>query len=176
MTDVSLEISGDASSVEFFLDRINTALNPVALVEFLTGQVVPWLNARGAERFRGEGDDVVGKWQPLQMSTQLERIRGKQQGLWDIGPDHPINVRTHELEDYITHSLGYTLPSSLGATLTYPDPKDANASIKEKMKTAQQGRTSPSTVPRPVLGINERDLAYVLQRLATHVMGKEVPV
>jgi hypothetical protein len=38
--------------------------------------------------------------------------------------------------------------------------------LAEKVKTAQQGKDNPRTVPRPVLGMNEVDLAFVLEGLS----------
>lgn len=125
---------------------------------------------RAAQRFAGEGDDVSGKWAPLLPATQEIRSRGE----WPVGPTSPINKRTGELEDYITKSDAQVVAHSLGATMTYPKPT-TRKSISQKMKTAQQGRSIPRTVPRPVLGLNERDLSAVLLGLAFHVRGYKVP-
>lgn len=179
MTVVTLDIRGDATSVEFMLERVNTALSSEALVEFMTLQVAPFLGERARERFKNEGDDAVGKWAPLSYATQRIRAAGAQQGFWQVGPSHPINRRTGELEDYIASGNGYTVPVAAGdVTMTYPDPTDhgfnMSTELKEKVSTAQKGKTYPSTVPRPVLGLSERDMAYVLERLATHVVGSGV--
>lgn len=173
MTEVTVEVRVDARSVEAMMERVNTALSSAALVEFLTGEVVPWLNERGKSRFASEGDEVSGKWAPLQFTTQRIRMEGAQRGQWDVGPDHPINVRTHELEDYITGTIGYTVPTTLGATLTFPDPKKLTPELKKKMEAAQRGLSDPKTPARPVLGLGEADLAWVLERLAVHVTGND---
>lgn len=171
MTEMTLDIKTDASNVEWMLERVNTALHPVALVEFLTGEVVPFLNERGKARFASEGDDISGTWQPLAPATQNIRAFGAAQGLWNIAPDHPINVRSHELENYITGTIGYTVPGTEGAILTFPDPHAITPELEAKMETAQRGRSNPRTPPRPVLGVNERDMTWVLERLAMHVLG-----
>lgn len=176
MSEVTIEIRGDASGVEFMLERVNTALSAVALVEFMTEQVAPFLGVRAKERFKNEGDDAVGKWAPLGYMSQRIRSFGRQAGFWTVGDSHPINRRDGELEEYITSGIGYTIPTGAGdVTMAYPDPTDPgfnmSTELKDKISTAQRGRTSPSTVPRPVLGVSERDMVYVLERLALHITG-----
>lgn len=159
----------DTRNAEELLLRVNTALNPTALSEFLIGDVGPWLQERGRQRFAQEGDDVSGKWAPLQDSTQRIREAGQQAGFWTVGPEHPINKRTGELEDYITHGVGTTIPWSSGSSLVFPDPSPMPKDLRAKLKTAQRGSPNPRTVARPVLGLNEQDLQVVLTRLLNHI-------
>lgn len=145
------------------LNRIDSSLSAVGLAAFLHGAVGPWVKERASDRFASEGDDVSGQWAPLSSATV--EIREKA----GFGGDHPINKRTGELEAYITQGqIGVVASPGLGV-LKYPDNPPRTKAIREKMKTAQQGRTRPSTVARPVLGLNERDLAQVLTMLAFHV-------
>lgn len=167
---LDFQIVGDRNGVQAMLARLDSALSPVGLMFFLTGTVGPWVRHRAQERFQTEGDDVSGKWAPLAPATQEIRSRGE----WPVGAASPINKRTGELENYITGSDALVVGHTLGATLTYPGTKTTRKSVLEKVKTAQQGRSNPRTPARPVLGLNERDLAYVVTMLAFHVKGGRV--
>lgn len=160
---IDFEIVGSRQGVQAMLEHIDSALSPVGLAAFLHGAVTPWLKQRAANRFKGEGDDAVGKWAPLQESTLLIR-----EG-YGFGPG-PINRRTGELENYIVGG-GSDVTAVPGlATLVYPDPNKARGPhLSKKVQTAQMGKTSPKTVKRPVLGMNETDLAAVMTKLAIHV-------
>lgn len=157
---ISVQIIGDDSGVQKMLAVLDTALNPVAIAGFLTGVVEPYVHERAEARFADEGDDVVGPWQPLKPATVAIR---QAQG---YGGAHPINVRTGELESYITEGPGNTLVHPFGATLTMPG-QPATGDLADKVRTAQEGDTR--TVARPVMGLNEQDLAFVLLALARHV-------
>jgi hypothetical protein len=167
MAFLDFQIVGDRNGVQAMLARLDATLSPMGLSFFLKGTIGPWLRKRAADRFTSEGDDVTGKWAPLQPATQEIRARGD----WPIGAGSPINKRTGELENYIIGSDSLVVPHTLGATLTFPGRKTTKRSVVQKMETAQKGRANPRTVPRPVLGMNERDLAYVVTMLAFHVKG-----
>lgn len=169
---VDVEFIGDDSGVQYMLHKADTAFNSVALVTFLTTEVQPYLQQRAKSRFANEGDDVVGRWVPLRDATQSIREAGRNQGLWTVGDDHPINVRTHEMENYVTSGQGNVFPVGIGgATMQYPRPS-GKKSIRDKMRTAQKGGMAPNsghqTVPRPVIGLNEQDLMFVLTALSYH--------
>jgi hypothetical protein len=165
---IDIQIIGDSSGVQAMLNHLDTALNPVAVAGFLGATVDPYLRMRMSDRFRKEGDDVVGKWTPLAQVTQ--DIRQKQ----GFGSAHPINRRTGRLEDFIVGSPNQLTIHSLGATLTLPGNKPLGE-MKDKVETAQKGRLRPHTLPRPVLGMNERDLAFVLTALAFYVKRGPTP-
>jgi hypothetical protein len=169
MIDVS--IIGTTKGVQAQLEALDTALNPLAVAAFLGAEVAPYLQQRAKARFADEGDDVVGRWLPLKEATERIRLAGAEQGLWNVGPAHPINVRTHEMEEYVTSGLGELLPTAFGAVLNYPRPRQSS-SLRAKMKGAQQGTSDGRTPPRPVIGLNERDLIFVLQALAWHMASK----
>lgn len=147
--------------VERMLRSLDTALNPVAIAGFLSGVVDPYLRGRAGSRFRNEGDDVVGKWMPLREATQTIRAD------LGYGAAHPINKRTGELEDYIVNSPNSLNIHPWGASLTLPGKAPSNSELRKKVVTAQAGMDR--TVPRPVLGMNERDLTFVLLALAESV-------
>lgn len=163
---IDVQIIGDSSGVQAMLNHLDTALNPVAIAGFLGATVDPYLRSRMKDRFAGEGDDVVGKWIPLAQTTQDIR---QQQG---YGAAHPINRRTGDLENYIVGSPNAISIHGLGATLTMPGNRPTGE-LKKKVETAQRGKANrPVTPPRPVLGMNEKDLAFVLTALAFHVKGR----
>lgn len=159
---IDIQIIGDSRGVTEMLRRIDQSLSPVGLEFFMKQSVEPWLQSRARDRFQDEGDDAVGTWEPLKQSTVM--IRGQRYG------EHPINRRTGELEDYITQSPGDAHELGSGAVLVYPGNK-ASGELLQKVETAQRGKPSPSTVPRPVLGMNETDLAFVLGGLAKFIQG-----
>lgn len=160
---IEFEIVGNERGVEAMLMSINSALSPIGLAAFLHGGVGPWIQQRAAARFNAEGDDVSGKWAPLQEATvHIRETSG-------FGGEHPINKRTGELEAYITKGQINVTTTVGQGTLTYPGNPPSSRGLQEKMRTAQKGRTSPSTVARPVLGLNERDLSVIMTMLAFHI-------
>lgn len=160
---IAIEIAGNNEGVEQMLLALDTALNPEAIALFLGAEVGPWLEQRARARFANEGDDAVGKWAPLKQSTvDIRQSQGYGAG--------PINYRTGELEEFITGSGNSVIPTPWGAELTFPGASPIGE-MEEKVSTAQQGKGYPSTVPRPVLGLSETDLVFVLTALAFHIEG-----
>lgn len=172
-TGVSIEMIGDSSGVQRMLHAADTAFSTTGLMSFLTMDVGPYLQTRAKGRFAAEGDDVSGKWAPLRPATEAIREAGRSQGLWSVGDAHPINVRTGELEDYITGGQGAVFPSGMaGARIQYPRIT-GKPTVRKKMKIAQKGGLAPNsghqTPPRPVIGLNEQDLVFVLTSLSLHL-------
>lgn len=159
---VRLIVDVDKDNVEEMLNRVSNALSTVGMYAFLYGAVGPWLRERAEDRFQAEGDDVSGKWLPLEAYTQ--RVRSAA----GYGAQHPINRRTGELESYITDGGWDVISAGAFSQLTFPG-NAPSVSEAVKVSAAQIGVTYPSTPARPVLGVNEVDLAYVLAALATHV-------
>lgn len=149
------------STVEKALAQLEQTLT-FGMVKFLGEEVALYIKQRAARRFQNEGDDVSGKWAPLLPVTQY--IRSTSEGL-DVGPDHPINKRTGELEAWVTKSSFVVSEASGGAVLQYPSKKP-QGELEEKVITAQQGKSYPDTVARPVLGVNQTDMLFVLTQLA----------
>lgn len=160
--NVSLTITSDSRDVQAMLDRVSDALDTVGMYTFLNAEVGPWLRERAQNRFANEGDDVVGIWAPLEAYTVSVRDSG------GYGGEHPINKRSGELESYIVDGGWDVTASTALSILTFPGTLP-NPSQAVKVVTAQTGATYPRTPPRPVLGMNEADLGFVLAALATHV-------
>jgi|KBSMisStaDraftv2_1062788.scaffolds.fasta_scaffold593758_2 hypothetical protein len=171
---MSIQLIGDVAGVQKMFEHLDSALNPIAIAAFLGAEITPYLQARAKARFSGEGDDVVGGWRPLSAVTENFRATGRAQGMWAVGDAHPINVRTHQLEQYITSGIGNVSPTPSGAILQYPNPSRVTRTLREKIKTAQQGKAQPRTPPRPVLGVNERDMTFLLLSLASHIKKHRV--
>lgn len=159
---VTYDFFSDDNGIQAVLMRMDTALNPVSIAEFLGATVEPWFHTRTQDRFLSEGDDVTGKWVPLSAATR--EIRTSQ----GFGAEGPINVRTTQLENYIVNSPGL-LESAGSASLTLPGTPATDV-LQKKLTTAQEGdRRTPA---RPVLGMNEKDLVFVLYALGGFVTKK----
>lgn len=167
---VRIVVDVDSENVEQMLARTSLALSAVGMFIFLNGAVGPWLKRRAEDRFAAEGDDVSGKWLPLEAYTTQIRSAG------GYGAEHPINKRTGELENYITQGGADVISAGGFSQLTFPG-NAPSAREATKVATAQIGALTPSTPARPVLGVNEVDLAFVLAALATHVtLAQTAPV
>ncbi len=154
----------DDRGVQKLLRRMDTALDPTAIAAFMGAVIHPYIQKRAKGRFASEGDDVSGKWDPLKEATNSFRIHSQP----SYPPEHPINARTGELERYITQSNPYISPTPAGAVYRYPGAP-AKGELRTKVETAQIGKPDPNTRPRPVLGMNENDLAFVVTALATYI-------
>lgn len=144
------------------IEQLAALLSPVGLQGFLSSTVGPYLSKRAKERFESEGDDVTGRWAPLKEATVTIRSD------LGFGGAHPINRRTGELEEWVVQGGWDAYPQMFGASLRYP----RNAPIgelRDKVETAQKGKSEPSTVKRPVLGVNEKDMIFVLAALAAGI-------
>lgn len=148
----------DDKHVQHVLAMLELKLSPSGLTGFMYSHVDPFIRARTASRFAGEGDDVTGAWHPLAKATEL--IRASK----GFTPSHPINERTARLKSVLVGRPGDAKPNGFGATLTYPGPI-GDASFWEKMSTAQGGSDNPPTPPRPVIGFNENDMLFVTTEL-----------
>jgi hypothetical protein len=159
---VMYSVSVDKTSVDAMLNKLARKISGPGLAFWLQGSVVPWLQTRAQQRFASEGDDVSGAWFPLKPFTQQARAAA------GYTPDHPINVRTGELERYITGDAGAVAAGPAFARLDYPSPP-GSGDLRDKVETAQIGKAFPSTPARPVLGVNIRDLEAAMLSLALYI-------
>lgn len=158
---LEVRYSIDTEMPIFQMQRLEAAISATGIAFFLGKEVGPYLVERAKRRFRSEGDDVTGKWAPLMPATQA--IREADTSI-TVGPDHPINHRTGELENWVTG----TAFKVAGGNLAFPG-KAPSGELISKIKTAQQGKASPRTVARPVLGINQADMVFITSRLFFHI-------
>lgn len=163
---MDIEIIGNMRGVQRVLRGMDTAMNPVALAGFMGAVVDPYLMNRARDRFRNEGDDVVGRWVPHAPATAIIRAG---QGF----PSGPINHRTGELERFITQR-GSVTATALGAVLVTPGVKPSGK-LKKKVQTAQSGspggKGQRPTPARPVMGLNWNDMGFLVGALAFHIQG-----
>ena len=142
-------------------------LDGIRMAAFLGAEVGPYLQRRAAARFKTEGDSASGKWAPLLPATQ--NIRATSPG-WQVGPAHPINKRTGELEAWVTQGQWAAMSHPEGASLRYPS-NAPNGELAEKVQTAQKGKSKPRTVARPVLAVDETDVMFITTRLLFMFQG-----
>ena len=153
----------DDKALRLSFDRLILLLSPAGAASFLGTSVGPYLSKRAGERFANEGDDAVGgAWAPLKPGTVAIREEMGFPG------EHPINVRTGELERWVVGSGWDAYPFGAGASLRYPGTAPTGT-LKEKVVTAQRGRKDPDTVARPVLAVNEADMLFVIAALAAQI-------
>lgn len=166
MTIIDINFEGDDSQVNRMLDYLDTKLSPEGMALWMENDLEEWLQARARNRFASEGGDAVGGggWLPLRPAT--EAIRASQ----GFPASHPINKRTGELEDLLTRGSAAIVVTGSGAIFKYPG-KVPRGELKTKFQTAQQGRAYPRTPPRPVLGVDEMDLAFILRSLVDWIMN-----
>jgi hypothetical protein len=146
------------------ITKLEMLVGPDGLATFLGATVGPYLRQRAQERFQSEGDDVTGPWLPLDPTTVAIR------DATGFGGEHPINRRTGELEDWVTQGDTFGYPIGSGATLLFPS-NEPTGRLRTKVETAQKGKKSPATPPRPVIGVNEKDLLFITAALAAAIQG-----
>lgn len=157
----------DNRQADAVLLRLENALSDSSMEAFLLRNTADYIHERTRARFAGEGDDVTGAWQPLLPATEHIRMNLGYPGA------HPINVRTGDMESYLTGDSGAITGQT---TWTFPAPGSATGELAEKIKTAQQGKAMPSTVPRPVIGMNNVDEAAITTDLEAYLRrGLMVP-
>lgn len=173
MSSVDVVITGNAAGILAMLNKIDSAFSPVGMARFMNTRVVPELRERARGRFAQEGDDASGKWAPLSPATVSIRQAGIDSGHFvGITASHPINVRTGDMEEYITQGSGDITHEGIGnISLHYPSRSlPSKKSIADKVRRAQVGDTR--TAKRPVLAVSETDLSFVVSNLAFHIRGR----
>lgn len=157
---MAVEIHVASEQAELLLKRLMLSLSVIGLSAYMEG-VDDFVKGRIRQRFAQEGDDVSGQWMPLKEATVAMRESAGYPG------EHPINVRTGEMYNLLTSGPARVTATSAGATYTHP--ASMTALNRDKIMTAQAGSDSPPTLPRPVLGLNERDLAALLYMFGMHL-------
>lgn len=159
---INVQIVGEDQGVRAMLMATLEAVDPAHMLLFMGGMVQPYIEARIAGRFSNEGDDVSGKWAPLSDTTRHIRETEGYPG------EHPINVRTGAMREWLLSAPPDFTATGFEASMAFPGG-DPSQSILDKLETAQMGRETPATQPRPVLGLGPADLAFVLQAMSEWV-------
>lgn len=152
---VDLSFLVEDADVQALLLSLELKLGPVEMGGFMSSIVAPYLKERVKARFENEGDDAVGKWAPLAPATVESRIA---QG---YGGEHPINIRTHELENFILAAPAQLTLDPFGVAITIKP--EASGKIENKLQYAQ--------ATRPVLGVGVVDLEFILTEMFLYVDG-----
>lgn len=161
---MKVALVGDSVGVSRMIAYLQIKLSNQGMMGWLAGAVNPFIRQRAQQRFDSEGDDASGRWTPLEESTHRWRE------FMGVPPDHPINVRTGEMESYITQSMAAIMPEAGGVILRYPG-KPPSSRLGEKVKTAQMGKPKPSTPARPVLALGMKDMNFTLGSLALYIQA-----
>ncbi len=161
------DVTFDTSSVDRMLDQLALAISPPSLMTWLQSDVSDKFSDDVSNRFVTEGDAKSGFWKELADPTNDIRIA------LGFAPESPINERTGELKHFVQTGREYLMgPGS--ATMKIPgDPPDPITA--QKLATAQQGTLKNpidqfgATDARPVLAVDETDLAQIMGMLAQHI-------
>lgn len=155
MSDFDVEFRVDSHDMDLILGRLTQSLTEERIAVFMEEEAMSYLHERISQRFAHEGDDIVGPWAPLRFST--EKVRGDA----GFGAAHPINERTGELRNWLIASHTVT-ESGDGVIGDIPGNASIGLELMDKLTTAQIGRSDPSTVARPVLGIGVVDMEAIV--------------
>ncbi len=163
---VGVTVDVDHRESDLLLRAIEQTLMGFNLFRYLVDHMQPYIRARTAARFRGEGDDASGAWAPLLEVTNDIRDH------YGFPREHPINRRTGELEAFMLTGVIDQSFTPDSAVMHYPGTPPTRA-LREKLKTAQQGRARPRTVARPVARVSQADMAWFLNNF-TFWFGRQV--
>lgn len=151
--------------VEALIHRMDDAVAPPSMVQFMEQIVEPWQRAELVRRFHSEVDPTGKPWPPLAYMTQEERQRE------GYTAAHPILQRTGDLLHWMTAG-GDAGMLPTGASIIFPT-QNASTEDQEKYKIAQLGGKNPYPVPpRPILGWVPNDLAQAMALLEGWVYGR----
>lgn len=167
MTSVVVTLNPqDEIAVRRYFLRLSEGLMSNSLRQWVYTNARPYLQSRARRRFETEGDDVTGPWAELSLATQGFRRRH------GFPPEHPINVRTGGLRQYVTQTYDMT-EGWREVTFNMPGRAD-NSVIRKKYRAAQRGGVGKSGLPfpaRPVIAMNENDQRRLTDRFAGWVNG-----
>jgi len=161
---IIVDVRIDTAQVQAIMAILQARLSSPGLHGWLHGVMVPFLQNRAINRFANEGDEVTGKWTPLKASTVMIRQAHGHPG------DHPINVRTGQMRNFIVAAPGSTKGSAGYAALTWPGPVPTGK-MMTKVQTAQVGNPGANTVARPILGVGPNDSIFAIAALTQYLLA-----
>lgn len=163
---VDLQIEGDSREVHLRLKGLEQAFNPVLMAANLFRRRIHDDVVEQIERrFQSETDPTGKPWAPLAPYTEQMRADG------GFGPAHPINVRTGTMKRHLLDSPPSIIPTPGSVTYRHP-ATPGEGDVPNKIKVAQMGGQQSGfrdTPPRPVLGMDESDLALILWNISLHI-------
>lgn len=167
---IDLTILVDQAQAQRAIRAVALATTPGNYARFHYSFTSPYMRSKAKDRFRSHGDTASGPWAPLRDAT--EEIREN----YGFPGASPINVRTHELESFVTGKPGEVQITPLDAGFFFP-ARPTSRAIKEKLETAQRGKPGGTplfggrqgmgapTPPRPVAAMDATDLIHTLAAL-----------
>lgn len=145
----------EAESAEAFIEKMELALGPERITEFLEGPTNEWITNRAHERFDHEGDSASGEWGGLSQATvDIREALGYGDG--------PINERTGQLRRWAVSSGTITEEEgSIGGIWPGDDPV---GQLIPKVEHARKGGISDWGNPfpaRPVVAFDAEDVTGI---------------
>jgi hypothetical protein len=158
MSFVDIDVDVNATSVLAMLERVDDSVSMAHIVRAFTpdGPVVEALQRDVVDRFREEGDEASGAWEPLAPATEDRRFRmGYGEG--------PINRRTGKMYRWLTTDAGDVDVAGDGLFFTWPDvPGD----MAKRFETAQFGSSETGAPARPVVAADTESLLVIMASVA----------
>lgn len=148
------------------LRKTSRSISPTSLGAWLATDAARLMREAAQDRFTNEGDASSGGWAPLKWPTQNIREA--------LGYDreHPINVRTGNLRDWVINNTGSVNVTGYGSRLTWPTGTTGDPELQRKYRTAQRGKARPPTVPRPVVALGLNDVPFMRSSLLAWVVTR----
>lgn len=161
--DIDLDVNVDEIIIEQ-LRELEFVFSKEFMAWFLGVEITQYLQQRATTRFSREGKQAGEKpWRPLAQATREERI------LMGYNGAHPINVRTGDMEDWVTNADSHVFGMTGDMTLEWPGSMP-EGELYDKIQTAQMGKKDNQyggyTPPRPVIRFSEVDFAHLMANLA----------
>lgn len=165
----TVDIVVDDKDVQRLLQSFERAVSTLSLEYLLSNGIADALRWRAQNRFTTEGDSASGKWAALRPAT--EEIRE----FLGYSRAHPINKRSGALRQFVGQSKGAVLAMPDGAAMMWPNL--AAGDLEDKLRVAQQGSRrganpgwpSARTPRRPVVALDQADVALVLGAVGRHL-------
>lgn len=170
VADVKVSIEVDAFDTNRMIERTLKAVDGISLEEYLRGPAHEYLEHEIVQRFAYEGDKKSGDWAPLSEATRTIRR--------ELGYDEEgTNIRSGEMFRILTHDADF-YPGTNSAEMSLPGSAGTRGQMAQKMQTATRGRANNPmpgfgpTPPRPVLAVDEMDMAALLEALNIWIIGE----
>ncbi|AOE44528.1 hypothetical protein SEA_JUMBO_15 [Gordonia phage Jumbo] len=142
--------------VDRVISELSTRLSTPMLTTYL-GTVHGYFLNKSVKMFQDEKDPYGNRWAPLADSTVAMRI------YFGYGGAHPINERTGGLRESITGAPPDIIGHSDGViSMAFPRRATPSSDLMKKYAQASGLGKGPA---RRVIGMNEKDVAWILSTL-----------
>jgi hypothetical protein len=157
---VNMVFRSDDAAAMYLIMHLASRLSNAGLRLFLSGHVLPHLREEIEESFATETDPEDESWLSLAEATiTIRESKGYGSG--------PINQRTGELKNFIMRN---SFLGEIGGAFVLQIPgQNASGELGHKMQVA--AGADPKFSARPILGLTENDLAFVVGSMNTWIIG-----